>query len=88
MALFHLRNHFLVDPAANPKTIEELYYASQKNPYYKELFYQRILALEAEEEALVAPHVEGAAVGDYPRQGFLPQAVVNFIALLGWSSKT
>jgi glutamyl-tRNA synthetase len=30
----------------------------------------------------------GAAVGDYPRQGFLPAAVVNFIALLGWSSKT
>ncbi len=31
---------------------------------------------------------EGAAVGDYPRQGFLSGAVVNFIALLGWSSKT
>ncbi len=31
---------------------------------------------------------EGAAVGDYPRQGFLSEAVVNFIALLGWSSKT
>lgn len=31
---------------------------------------------------------EGAAVGDYPRQGFLPSAVVNFIALLGWNSKT
>lgn len=30
----------------------------------------------------------GAAVGDYPRQGFLPVAVVNFIALLGWSSKS
>jgi glutamyl-tRNA synthetase len=30
----------------------------------------------------------GAAVGDYPRQGFLSGAVVNFIALLGWSSKT
>jgi len=30
----------------------------------------------------------GAAVGDYPRQGFVPAAVVNFIALLGWSSKT
>lgn len=30
----------------------------------------------------------GAAVGDYPRQGFLPQAVVNFLALLGWSSKS
>ena len=30
----------------------------------------------------------GAAVGDYPRQGFISSAVVNFIALLGWSSKT
>jgi glutamyl-tRNA synthetase len=30
----------------------------------------------------------GAAVGDYPRQGFLSEAVVNFIALLGWSSKS
>ena len=29
----------------------------------------------------------GAAVGDYPRQGFLSEAVVNFIALLGWSPK-
>ena len=31
---------------------------------------------------------EGAAVGDYPRQGFLSSSVVNFIALLGWNSKT
>ncbi len=30
----------------------------------------------------------GAAVGDYPRQGFVSEAVVNFIALLGWSSKS
>lgn len=30
----------------------------------------------------------GAAVGDYPRQGFLSVAVVNFIALLGWNPKT
>ena len=30
----------------------------------------------------------GAAVGDYPRQGFLSAVVVNFIALLGWNSKT
>jgi len=30
----------------------------------------------------------GAAVSDYPRQGFLSEAVVNFIALLGWSSKS
>ncbi len=30
----------------------------------------------------------GAAVGDYPRLGFLSSAVVNFIALLGWNPKT
>ncbi|MBT6167944.1 glutamate--tRNA ligase [Akkermansiaceae bacterium] len=30
---------------------------------------------------------EGAALGDYPREGFLPGAVVNFLALLGWSPK-
>jgi glutamyl-tRNA synthetase len=31
---------------------------------------------------------EGAAVGDYEEKGFLPQAVVNFLALLGWNPKT
>jgi glutamyl-tRNA synthetase len=31
---------------------------------------------------------EGAAVADYPKQGFLPEAVVNFLVLLGWSPKT
>jgi glutamyl-tRNA synthetase len=30
----------------------------------------------------------GAAVSDYPRQGFLASAVDNFIALLGWNPKT
>lgn len=30
----------------------------------------------------------GAAVGDYPKQGFTAPAVVNFIALLGWSPKS
>jgi glutamyl-tRNA synthetase len=30
----------------------------------------------------------GAAVGDYPRQGFLSAAVANFVALLGWNPKT
>lgn len=30
---------------------------------------------------------EGAALGDYPKQGFLSPAVVNFLALLGWSPK-
>jgi glutamyl-tRNA synthetase len=29
----------------------------------------------------------GAAVHEYPERGFLPSAVVNFIALLGWSPK-
>jgi glutamyl-tRNA synthetase len=31
---------------------------------------------------------EGAAVGEYPRLGYLPDAVVNFLALLGWSPKS
>ena len=30
---------------------------------------------------------EGAAVGEYSEKGFLPEAVVNFLALLGWSPK-
>lgn len=30
---------------------------------------------------------EGAALGDYPKRGFIPEAVVNFLALLGWSPK-
>lgn len=29
----------------------------------------------------------GAAVAEYPQRGFLPCAVVNFLALLGWSPK-
>jgi glutamyl-tRNA synthetase len=31
---------------------------------------------------------EGAAVDDYPRQGFISSAVDNYIALLGWNPKT
>lgn len=30
----------------------------------------------------------GAQLGAYPEEGFLPEAVVNFIALLGWNPKT
>jgi glutamyl-tRNA synthetase len=30
---------------------------------------------------------QGAAVHEYPERGFLPEAVTNFIALLGWSPK-
>ncbi len=29
----------------------------------------------------------GAQLGNYPEEGFLPDAVVNFIALLGWNPK-
>lgn len=29
----------------------------------------------------------GAQLGNYPEEGFLPEAVVNFIALLGWNPK-
>lgn len=31
---------------------------------------------------------EGAAVGDYRKQGYLSGAVTNFLALLGWNPKT
>ncbi len=31
---------------------------------------------------------QGAAVSDYADKGYLPEAVVNFIALLGWSAKS
>lgn len=31
---------------------------------------------------------EGAKIGEYPAQGFLAPAVVNFLALLGWNPKT
>ena len=30
---------------------------------------------------------QGAALHEYPERGFLPEAVVNFLALLGWSPK-
>ena len=30
---------------------------------------------------------EGAAVGDYPKQGYLPRALMNYLCLLGWSPK-
>ena len=31
---------------------------------------------------------EGAAIGDYQSKGFLPEATMNFLALLGWSPKS
>jgi len=50
--------------------------------------YAHIPLILNEDGSKMSKRDAGAAVGDYPRQGFLPQAVVNFIALLGWSSKS
>ena len=47
-----------------PQTLEELFWASQEDAKYRPLFFKKILAKQAEEEALVAPHIEGAAVGE------------------------
>ncbi len=51
-------------PDREPQTLEELYYASLDRPAYRELFMQRVLALNAEEEALVGTDVEHASVGE------------------------
>jgi glutamyl/glutaminyl-tRNA synthetase len=50
--------------------------------------YAHIPLILNEDGSKMSKRDAGAAVGDYPRQGFLSVAVVNFIALLGWSSKT
>ena len=50
--------------------------------------YAHIPLILNEDGSKMSKRDAGAAVGDYPRQGFLPQAVVNFLALLGWSPKS
>jgi glutamyl-tRNA synthetase len=50
--------------------------------------YAHIPLILNEDGSKMSKRDAGAAVSDYPRQGFLPQAVVNYIALLGWSSKS
>jgi|GEM_PF-852194 len=51
-------------PDREPQTLEELYYAGLDQPAYRELFMQRVLALNSEEEALVGANVEDASVGE------------------------
>lgn len=50
--------------------------------------YAHIPLILNEDGSKMSKRDAGAAVGDYPRQGFLAAAVVNFLALLGWSPKT
>jgi glutamyl-tRNA synthetase len=66
-----------------PKHLQLIEALGGKAPYYAHL----PLILNADGSKM-SKRDAGAAVGDYPRQGFLPGAVVNFMALLGWSPKT
>ncbi|MGD7654400.1 MAG: glutamate--tRNA ligase [Verrucomicrobiales bacterium] len=50
--------------------------------------YAHIPLILNEDGSKMSKRDEGAAVGDYPKKGFLPEGVVNFIALLGWNPKT
>ena len=50
--------------------------------------YAHIPLILNEDGSKMSKRDAGAAVGDYPRQGFLAEAVVNFIAMLGWNPKT
>lgn len=66
-----------------PKHLQLIEALGGKAPHYAHL----PLILNADGSKM-SKRDAGAAVGDYPRQGFLPGAVVNFMALLGWSPKT
>jgi len=50
--------------------------------------YAHIPLILNEDGSKMSKRDAGAAVSDYPRQGFLSSAVTNFIALLGWNPKT
>ena len=50
--------------------------------------YAHIPLIQNQNGSKMSKRDQGAAVGDYPRQGFVAPALVNFLALLGWSSKT
>jgi glutamyl-tRNA synthetase len=50
--------------------------------------YAHIPLIQNENGSKMSKRDLGAAVADYPAQGYLPVALVNFLALLGWSSKT
>jgi glutamyl-tRNA synthetase len=50
--------------------------------------YAHIPLIQNENGSKMSKRDQGAAVGDYPRQGFLAAGLVNYLALLGWSPKT
>lgn len=50
--------------------------------------YAHIPLIQNQNGSKMSKRDQGAAVGDYPRQGFVAPALVNFLALLGWSPKT
>ena len=59
----HLEPYFDLD-AKQPETLEELFWASLEDDQYRRMLIDRILALQAEEEALVRANVDGASVGE------------------------
>ena len=50
--------------------------------------YAHIPLIQNENGSKMSKRDQGAAVGDYPRQGFLAAGLVNYLTLLGWSPKT
>jgi glutamyl-tRNA synthetase len=50
-------------------------------------FYHLPLLLDASRQKLSKRHGD-ASVDDFVQQGFLPEALLNFVALLGWNSTT
>ena len=50
--------------AKQPETLEELFWASLEDDQYRKKLFDKILALQAEEEALVRANVDDASVGE------------------------
>ncbi len=50
--------------------------------------YAHIPLIQNPDGSKMSKRDEGAQLGNYPEEGFLPDAVLNFVALLGWSSKS
>ncbi len=44
--------------------------------------------LFAQDGQVLSKRRGATAIGEYRRQGYLPEAIVNYIALLGWASRT
>lgn len=65
-----------------PKHLQLIEAFGEKAPQYA-----HIPLILNENGSKMSKRDEGAALGEYPDKGFLPAAVVNFFALLGWSPK-